>query len=403
MLFHTERHEALQALAWDAGRALQGLRVIAAELQQEQSAAGGWALHPQDDEGDEPPGGFQGMYIGTAGVLWALWWLQRQGAVTLDGDPAARMPAVLATHEAHPDTGQRVPSLFMGEAGVLLLHWRMTGSALVADRLHAVVQANVHHPSQEAFLGSPGTMLAAWHLWTATRETRWRNVFLAGADALWSAWQFDPRAGAWLWTQDLYGSQVQYIGAGHGWAGNVHVLLKGAALLDAPRRDALQERCVATLQALARHAGDAVNWPPGTFVPRPGRPSMLMQWCHGAPGIVTALADLLPGRSPALDALLQAAGQAIWQAGPLAKGPGLCHGTAGNGAALLALHARTGEALWLARAQAYAMHALAQSEAARGAHGRCRATLWTGDAGLAVFLWQCLQGTAGMPVLDFIG
>ena len=35
------------------------------------------------------------------------------------------------------------------------------------------------------------------------------------------------------------------------------------------------------------------------------------------------------------------------EAGPLRKGAGLCHGTAGNGCAFLALHARTGDERWL--------------------------------------------------------
>jgi len=81
---------------------------------------------------------------------------------------------------------------------------------------------------------------------------------------------------------------VQYLGAGHGFAGNVYPLHKGASLLDAGRRATLYERCVATLAAAAKSEDGAVNWPPGTFAPRPDGPRMLMQWCHGAPGIESA-------------------------------------------------------------------------------------------------------------------
>jgi lantibiotic modifying enzyme len=130
---------------------------------------------------------------------------------------------------------------------------------------------------------------------------------------------------------------------------------------------------------------------------------MLMQWCHGAPGIVTALADFPPGRSAAVDAMLVAAGHAIWQAGPLAKGYGLCHGTAGNGYAFLKLYRRTGDAIWLARARSFAVHALDQRERMRQQHGRGRYTLWTGDAGLAVYLWHCIAGVAELPALDMAG
>ena len=48
------------------------------------------------------------------------------------------------------------------------------------------------------------------------------------------------------------------------------------------------------------------------------------------------------------------------------------------------------------------MHAVAQADAARRQQGHGRHTLWTGDAGLAVYLWQCIVGRAGMPALDLL-
>ena len=32
--------------------------------------------------------------------------------------------------------------------------------------------------------------------------------------------------------------------------------------------------------------------------------------------------------------------------------------------------------------------------------GQGRYTLWTGDAGLAIYLWHCLDGGASLPALD---
>ena len=89
-----------------------------------------------------------------------------------------------------------------------------------------------------------------------------------------------------------------------------------------------------------------------------------MQWCHGAPGIVASLAALAPGDDEH-ERLLLAGGELTWRAGPLAKGANLCHGTAGNGYAFLALFERTGDELWLERARAFAMHAAAQVARAR--------------------------------------
>ena len=129
---------------------------------------------------------------------------------------------------------------------------------------------------------------------------------------------------------------------------------------------------------------------------------MLVQWCHGAPGVVTSLADFPVGLSAEMDSLLLEAGETVWRAGPLAKGYGLCHGTAGNGYAFLKLYRRTGDDRWLERARAFAMHAMAQYEQTYADFGGGRYSLWTGDAGLAIYLWHCLTGDGSFPSLDIL-
>lgn len=403
MLFEPQRHEPLLDIAWDAARAREAIEEIVRDTEQTRGAVGNWPSHPLDDEGDSPRAGFKSLYLGSAGVLWALWHLQREGAVSLTFDPALAIEGVAAAYQADPDTGSVVPSYLLGEVGILLAAWRMTRSPAVADRIFSAVEANIPNPTNEALWAAPGTMLAAWHVWEATGEPRWRDLFLANVEQLWRTWIFDPKAGCHLWTQDLYGKVVQYLGAGHGFVGNAFALLKGASLLDADRRNELRDRCVATLRATRAVDDDgAVNWPPGTVRPPPGRPNMLMQWCHGAPGVVTAMADFPRDRSPDMNAMLLGGGNAVWKAGPLVKGYGLCHGTAGNGCAFLVLYERTGDAIWLKRARSFAMHAIEQRKQMRERYGQGRHTLWTGDAGLAVYLWQCVKGRAGLASLDFI-
>lgn len=401
-LFEPDRHERPCADPWDASRVRAALQRLATDTEDQRRADGLWPMHPRDDEGQEPPDGHKGLYLGAAGVLWALWTLREAGAVTLRHDPADGFERVVAAYLAAPDSGRVEPSYFLGETGLRLVQWRLTGDDTAADRLHAVVAANLQHPSNESLWGAPGTMMAAWHLWRATGQARWRTLFEANVEAVWATWAFDETARCPLWTQDLYGRTVQYLGAGHGFAGNATPLLKGAALLPAARRAELFRRVAATTAHFALHDGAAVNWPAATSPPRPGRPLALVQWCHGAPGFVTALADLPAGTDAAFDALLEGAGELVWQAGPLTKGPGLCHGTAGNGYAFLKLHRRTGQAVWLARARVFAMHALAQSERERAAAGRGRHTLWTGDLGLAVYLWHCLGGDDTLPAFDAV-
>ncbi|HEY9237416.1 MAG TPA: hypothetical protein VIP10_01140, partial [Burkholderiaceae bacterium] len=64
------------------------------------------------------------------------------------------------------------------------------------------------------------------------------------------------------------------------------------------------------------------------------------------------------------------------------------------------LHAMTGDAVWLDRARAFAMHAIGQSDVLAVQH-ECRVpSLWTGDAGLAIYLSACLRADPAMPTLD---
>lgn len=415
MLFDLARHEPLSDTSWDAARAHAGLQAIVQDIERSRllqgKGQGHWPVHPLDDEGDTPAGGFKSLYLGSAGLGWAMWYLQQAGAVQLQAtDPVAVLREAHAAYLAEPDLGEVAPSFLLGEVGILLALWRATGDAATAERLAAQVQANVGHPSLEALWGAPGTMMAALQLWRLTGEARWRRLFLDNVDALWASW--DTRVGTgeppcWLWTQALYGKRVRYLGAGHGFAGNVHTMLKGADLLAPERRAELYRRCADTLAATAVQGPEGLNWPPeappeagGASAPKPTK--WFMQWCHGAPGVITALADFPVGLDPQLDAMLLAAGEAVWAAGPLAKGPGLCHGTAGNGQAFLVLYQRSGDGRWLERARCFAMHALAQCERQRQAHGVGRYNLWTGDAGVAAYLWQCLQVRAGVPTLDFV-
>jgi hypothetical protein len=58
--------------------------------------------------------------------------------------------------------------------------------------------------------------------------------------------------------------------------------------------------------------------------------------------------------------------------------------------------------MWLERARSFAVHAITQRDRMRQQHGQGRYTLWTGDPGLAVYLWHCIHGKAGLPALDIL-
>src|SRR6185437_508938 len=216
----------------------------------------------------------------------------------------------------------------------------------------------------EVMFGHPGHMGLASELHERTAEPRWADFWSAGADLLLERWERDDELDVWAWTQHLFGHDVRYVGAAHGLVGNVHALRHGPS----PRED-VEERAVATLSRLAFVEEGHANWPPSVGGSLVANDRIRVQWCHGAPGVLTTMWDAAPD-DDAWHELLLAAGRLVWDAGPLRDAPGICHGTAGSAYALLALWRRTGDELWLERARALAAHAAAQVEERAARLGR---------------------------------
>ena len=297
-----------------------------------------WPAHPLDDE--VKPEEHVGLYLGNAGMLWAL---RRLGS---ELDVPLEVELVRGN-----------PSLLVGETGVLLV------TRVDDARLQRLVDANAETNWNELLWGAPGTIIAARHAGLDARRSV--EVLLE---------RRDPDG---LWTQDLDGRVSRFLGPAHGFAGVVH------ALRDHVADDELRAWVDSVLREHAVWDGDTVNWPP-----QPGRDCSRTQWCHGAPGIVTTLGDLMP------EDLLLAGAECTWRHGPLEKGPGLCHGTAGNGYALLKTYALTGDAKWLDRARTFAQAALAQRQG--------RYSLFTGDIGAALFAQSVEQEDARFPIMDVV-
>jgi hypothetical protein len=393
VLFQPGAHEPLVELRWDADRARASIRAIVAETEGSFSPDLLWLPHPLDDDGPQPLLRVAGLYFGAAGVIWALDALEREGVVELErdwGGVASSLPERYREEPDFPDLGV-MPSLMLGEAGILLVAHTLAPERWQEEQLFEVVKGNVAHPALELFWGSPGTMLAAQVIHERTGEPRWADVWNQSADHLWAAWDGD------VWHQNLLGKPAHVLGPAHGFVGNVHVLSRGD-LLDDERRTELQRRMVLAIARHARRVDGCAQWPPS--LEEAGRPEKTRtQWCHGAPGIVASIASLARGDDELTELLLEG-GELTWRAGPLRKGGGLCHGTAGNGYAFLKLFERTGDELWLERARAFAMHAIDQVERASRQYGRGRPTLWTGDPGTAFFLSSCINAETAVPTLD---
>ncbi len=337
MIYNAKEHVPLAGGPWDERLA----RYAIADIVDEIVAAG-----PPDEAG---------VYAGIAGELYALRTLGRD----VDWTPGAG----------------NGPGFAEGEVGIAL-------ATRDAARFRAAAPACIEDPWNELLYGAGGALVAA-------RLLGDDDVARAAISRLWSTWSFDSKLRACIWTQEFNGRRRKSLGFAHGLAGNAYALLRGAGLQSREHQTELMHRVVETLERTALRDGQLVNWPPEPDDP----PDKLrVQWCHGAAGIVCALAGAPAQR--ALDALLLGAGELVWEAGPLRKSAGLCHGTAGNGWAFLKLNRRTRDRKWLERARRFAMHAIEQRTGER--------ELWTGDAGLAVYLRACIEVDDRWPLLDAV-
>jgi len=282
---------------------------------------------------------------------------------------------------------------------LLLLQYKLSPSADKATEVFQTIHKNDTQPIRELMWGIAGSMLAAYFMHQWTQEPRWQEVFQAQADRLLQEWQWVDGAG-YLWTIDLYGSQKQWLGPVHGFASNMTPLLVGQSLLSNEDVQDIATRVMTTLVQTAQVEAGKANWPAVYEAENRGQDLKLVQYCHGAPGMVTALASLPVGVNEPFDHILAQGGELTWQAGPLRKGSNLCHGTGGNGYAFLKLFGRTGDELWLDRARAFAMAAIEQYRLSQQLYRQLRYPLWTGDLGLAIYLWDCLQAQAKFPTID---
>ena len=356
MLFSPAAHEPLTETPWDAAKARDAVAAIVADA--EQAFDDGWSVHPLDEDEWTPPKPHT-LYLGGAGVVAAL---HRLGS---ERDWVPYVERAVEEPDFPDEDSER--SLWGGEVGVRLVLQRLAPSRENRERLEQLIVANGEDERCELMWGSPGTILAGREL---------------GLDVTPSIeWLHRQRDEDGLWTQRLDGRVDKRLGPAHGFAGCVLAL---GGLDDVSK----------TLRRFAVQEDGLVNWPPlaRTRLDAQRDGLIRMQWCHGAPGIVATLAPWID------EELAVAAGELTWRAGPLRKGATLCHGTAGNGYAFLALFDVTGDELWLSRARAFAMHANKQVERAREQYGRARYSLWSGDLGTALYLEDCIRGFGELPL-----
>eukprot|EP00811_Abedinium_folium_P032821 NODE_5835_length_1730_cov_4.651279.p1 GENE.NODE_5835_length_1730_cov_4.651279~~NODE_5835_length_1730_cov_4.651279.p1 ORF type:complete len:438 (+),score=119.81 NODE_5835_length_1730_cov_4.651279:175-1488(+) len=231
-----------------------------------------------------------------------------------------------------------------GPVGVL-----RTVAPSVCDML-SLGSCGQYAPASEVLFGQAGCLYAMLHA-NALLEASGRQPAVPcehvarAAEALFAAGRVQPRT---KYSNDaplVYTCfDDELLGAAHGLIGIVYMLLHTVVATAPELREAVdfiikQQSESGGLPAVLGEVGDG-----------------LVHWCHGAPGLVFLLCRAYAvWRDPQHLQAALLAGEHTWHYGLLTKGVSLCHGTAGNGYALLRLWRTTGDAHWLSRARCFGL------------------------------------------------
>ncbi len=369
MLYARELHEPLTETPWSEAHAREAIQAIVAGTEHAYSPETFWPAHEWDGYRAAQP--MKNVYVGAAGVVWALNRLRNRGYDSML-DLSAAAQRALEQFRGAPDyvegdilPEQKRSALLTGETGIALVAWQLEPTETLEAEILGLVRDNLSNDANDLMWGVPGTLLVARALHARTRAESWAEAVTASEDALRAERESDG-----LWTQRLWGETWKGLSAIHGLVGNVIALREVGNAADVIRGRATIEDGYA-------------NW----------GDHQRLQWCVGAPGIVAHAATYLD------EDLLLSAARLIDDAGPAGedKGAGICHGTSGNGYALLKTFERTQDEHWLNRARAFAIHALEQTE-----RWAPRYSLFTGSLGAALFAADCIDGHARYPIVDSV-
>lgn len=392
-MYIKDRHFSLSGKKWDINKAKATIQVIATDTTDSLKSGYLWPTHPLDGEASD-----HGFYYGTSGVSWALDHLNTEEAVDIDFNLEIALTKQLENCQKHYSTMPHSDnaSYLFGDVPILMMQYQLSKNNALLDEIHNKIIINNSQPTRELMWGTAGTMIALTHLYRwLPNDPRWKNTFVVQAKRLLNELQEHEEYG-YLWEHDVYGNKTYFLGPVHGNSGNSLALIKGNHLLDTSDYDLLCEKVIIATVKTAMTDTKHANWPAVAG----GTEKMLLHHCHGAPGMINALSEFPTGVDSEFDQILLKGGELIWAAGPLRKGHGLCHGTAGNGFAFLKLFQRTNDQIWLDRARIFAMEGIEQYRHAKVLFHQGRYALWNGDVGLALYINECCKETAQFPTID---
>lgn len=290
MLFETERHLPIGKSRWSAAAAEDALRSVLRGAIRDYSKDFLWQSAADIESG----GALRTtIYRGGMGVLWAL---DKLAAYIDDALPFDMHTLADQLYERffeieakafaeYTVDGQKVPSHWLGESGMLLVMSKLQPSTTKANwqKLLPIVRGNMKNPTMEPLWGGTGSIICALFKLEQEDSPEWRDVLVEHCQFMKDAIIRDNPQNCPIWIQDLYGQKRTLLGAGHGFVGNMYPFIRGGRFLPKNLANWALNDAVECVIKSALVEGECCNWAP-SLVPTEGASTkMLMQWCHGRP------------------------------------------------------------------------------------------------------------------------
>ncbi|XP_024083742.1 lanC-like protein 3 isoform X2 [Cimex lectularius] len=195
---------------------------------------------------------------------------------------------------------------------------------------------------------------------------------------------------------------TEYLGAAHGLCSILQMLLSCDSFLEKHKQ--AEREIKNTVDFFLKIQEPNGNFPAATDEIGQSRGSdELIHWCHGAPGVVYLLLKAyIRWHEPKYLTAAMKCGEIVWQRGLLKKGPGICHGVAGNGYVFLALYRATNDLRYLHRANQFAKF-LKTEEFKKARVPDNPYSLYEGLAGTICFLADLMEPEdAAFPFFEFM-
>ncbi|GLV43553.1 uncharacterized protein CBL_04095 [Carabus blaptoides fortunei] len=350
-----------------------------------------------------------GLYLGSAGIAYMFYHLSKNPALKnhqqeyLNNAMQYIQPALLVATKLENKT-RDLPSFLLGNSGIYAVAaaiFQATKDVKLMQqyrekyvRIAPICKKSfLECGADELFVGRAGYLCGA--LWMA-KET---DTPLALSD-LYDICNCIVTSGRAYSKQNNCTSPLmyqyyttEYFGAAHGLCSILQMLMCVPGYLDAyPGETKDIKASVDYLLALQTEHGNFPCASDEINVTARSEEHELVHWCHGAPGTVylMARAYIVFGDEKYLQSCEKCA-ELVWIKGLLRKGPGICHGVAGNGYVFLLLYRLTNDLKYIHRAMAFAQFLDADEFKTQARTPDYPYSLYEGIAGTACYLADIMQ------------